>query len=86
MAILNRLSELISNPQGRLSTTDCTTMVALVVSSMAMIICVVENREPSTALGMYLAAWVTHAGVQYNQKLKMVTVAQPPASTGSENT
>ncbi|MFB9086834.1 DUF2644 domain-containing protein [Erwinia tracheiphila] len=70
MALLNRLGELITNPQGRLSTTDAATMVALVVSSLALLVCVVMNREPDTALGLYLGAWVTHAGVQVHQKLK----------------
>ncbi|WP_226020317.1 DUF2644 domain-containing protein [Serratia symbiotica] len=71
MAILNRLGELITNPQGRLSTTDTATMVALVVSSLALLICVVMDRQPDAALGLYLGAWVTHAGVQYHQKLKV---------------
>lgn len=76
MALLNRLGELITNPQGRLSTTDTTTMVALVVSSLALLICVVMDRQPDAALGLYLGAWVTHAGVQVHQKLK-VPVARP---------
>lgn len=76
MALLNRLAELITNPQGRLSTTDAATMVALVVSSLALLICVVMDRQPDAALGLYLGAWVTHAGVQVHQKLK-VPVAQP---------
>lgn len=46
MALLNRLGELITNPQGRLSTTDTATMVALVVSSLALLICVVMDRQP----------------------------------------
>ncbi|WP_267431991.1 DUF2644 domain-containing protein [Erwinia psidii] len=70
MALLNRLGELITNPKGRLSTTDTATMVALLVSSLALIICVVMNRQPDAALGLYLGAWVTHAGVQVHQKLK----------------
>lgn len=76
MALLNRLGELITNPQGRLSTTDAATMVALVVSSLALLICVVMDRQPDAALGLYLGAWVTHAGVQVHQKLK-VPVVQP---------
>ncbi|EHM48871.1 hypothetical protein HMPREF0454_00050 [Hafnia alvei ATCC 51873] len=70
MALLNRLGELITNPQGRLSTTDTATMVALVVSSLALLICVVMDRQPDAALGLYLGAWVTHAGVQFHQRLK----------------
>ncbi len=76
MALLNRLGELVTNPQGRLSTTDAATMVALVVSSLALLICVVMDRQPDAALGLYLGAWVTHAGVQVHQKLK-VPVARP---------
>jgi len=43
---------------------------------MALIVCVVMDRQPDAALGPYLGAWVTHAEVQYYQKLK-VPVAQP---------
>ena len=52
MVLLNRLAELITNPQGRLSTTDTATMVALVVSSLALLICVVMDRQPDAALGL----------------------------------
>lgn len=77
MAIFNRLAELITNREGRLSTTDTITVTALIVSSIALLICVAMNREPDAALGLYLGAWVTHAGVQVHQKLKMVPGTTP---------
>ncbi|SQC93432.1 Uncharacterised protein [Cedecea neteri] len=64
MAWFDRLTELFSNPHGRLSSTEVATVTALVVSSLTVLACVVLNRQPDTVLGLYLGAWVTHAGVQ----------------------
>lgn len=70
MAWFERLTELVSTPHGRLSSTEMATVTALVVSSLAVLVCVALNRVPDTALGLYLGAWVTHAGVQGHQRLK----------------
>lgn len=79
---LHRLAELLSNSHGRLSSTEVATVTALVVSSLAVLACVMLNRQPDTVLGLYLGAWVTHAGVQGHQRLKSQT---PPPEGGSDN-
>ncbi|ATF95199.1 hypothetical protein CO704_12305 [Cedecea neteri] len=82
MAWFDRLTELFSNPHGRLSSTEVATVTALVVSSLTVLACVVLNRQPDTVLGLYLGAWVTHAGVQGHQRLKSQT---PPPDGGNQN-
>lgn len=68
MSLLKRLPELVTSPEGQLSTTDAVTLTALLVSSVALLACVALDRQPDAALGLYLGAWVTHAGVQVYQK------------------
>lgn len=78
MGMFDRISELVTNPEGRLSTTDTISLTALCVSSVALLLCVVLNREPDVALGFYLGAWVTHSGVQVHQKIKAVGAGKTP--------
>jgi len=67
---LRSLTASLSDLQGHHLTTAVTTLAALVVSSLAVLVCVALNRVPDTALGLYFGAWVTHAGVQRHQRLK----------------
>lgn len=64
MGFLKRLPELVSNRQGQLSTTDATTLTALLVSSAVVLMCAYWNHAPVDALAVYVGAWVAHAGVQ----------------------
>jgi hypothetical protein len=64
MGFLKRLPELVSNRQGQLSTTDATTLFALIVSSAVVLMCAYWNHAPVDALAVYVGAWVAHAGVQ----------------------
>ncbi|SQC92542.1 Uncharacterised protein [Cedecea neteri] len=79
---LHRLAELLSNSHGRLSSTEVATVTALVVSSLAVLACVVLNRQPGYGAGVVSRAWVTHAGVQGHQRLKSQT---PPPDGGNQN-
>lgn len=80
---LRSLTASLSDLQGHHLTTAVTTLAALVVSSLAVLVCVALNRVPDTALGLYLGAWVTHAGVQGHQRLKVAaaTAAQNSGDT-----
>lgn len=64
MGFLQRLPELVSDRQGVLSITKATTLIALLVSSAAVLMCVYWNYSPVDALAVFVGAWVAHAGVQ----------------------
>ncbi|ORM62010.1 hypothetical protein PRCB_03000 [Pantoea rodasii] len=64
MGFLKRLPELVSDRQGQLSTTDTTTLFALIVSSAVVLMCAYWDHAPVDALAVYVGAWVAHAGVQ----------------------
>lgn len=81
MGLLKRLPELLSNRQGQLSTTDATTLTALLVSSAVVLMCAYWNHAPVDALAVYTGAWVAHAGVQrYHENKAGGDDAPPPAS------
>lgn len=79
MGFLKRLPELVSNRQGQLSTTDATTLFALVVSSAVVLMCAYWNHAPVDALAVYVGAWVAHAGVQKYHDRQSGDGTPPPA-------
>ncbi|KGT95317.1 hypothetical protein NG99_04680 [Erwinia typographi] len=82
---IKRLPELVSNRQGQLSTTDATTLVALFVSSLALLITVWRwEHEIVEAFGLYLGAWVLHAGVQKYHDRKAGDDDVPAGTQGGE--
>ncbi|WP_233268232.1 hypothetical protein [Pantoea sp. BAV 3049] len=85
MGFMKRLPELVSNRQGQLSTTDATTLFALIVSSAVVLIVAWRwEREVVEMTGIYLTAWVAHAGVQkYHDRKTDDDV--PPGPQGGKN-
>lgn len=55
---LLRLLELISNPHGRISTSDTTVVGAFIVSSLVLMWCAFTRQINDLLFGAYLAAWV----------------------------
>jgi hypothetical protein len=58
-----RLLEIITNPQGRVSTSDSTLVGAFLVSSVVLIWCAATHQMNDLLFGAYLGAWVAHSGV-----------------------
>lgn len=61
--MMARLVELVTNPEGRLSTSDVIIVGAFLVSSLVVLGCAWSRQETDLTLGVYLGSWVTHGGV-----------------------
>ncbi|EBS1710842.1 TPA: hypothetical protein G8W46_000320 [Salmonella enterica] len=59
--------------------------IALMVSSVALLMCEAMHQVPDVALGLYLGAWVTHAGVQSHQQKKAALLMQGIPGNGNES-
>ncbi|MGL9773811.1 MAG: hypothetical protein ACR5LG_07505 [Sodalis sp. (in: enterobacteria)] len=57
------LAELVTNPEGRLSTSNVIIVGAFLVSPLVVLGCAWSHQETDLTLGVYLGAWVTHGGV-----------------------
>ncbi|MGL9774740.1 MAG: hypothetical protein ACR5LG_14420 [Sodalis sp. (in: enterobacteria)] len=57
------MAELVTNPEGRLSTSDVIIVGAFLVSSLLVLGCAWSRQETDLTLGVYLSAWVTHGDV-----------------------
>lgn len=55
--------EIITTPQGRISTSDTTLVGAFLVSSIVLIWCAATRQMNDLLFGAYLGAWVAHSGV-----------------------
>ncbi|MEN3259873.1 hypothetical protein AAH678_14175 [Sodalis endosymbiont of Spalangia cameroni] len=61
--MMARLAELVTNPEGRLSTSDVIIVGAFLISSLVVLGCAWASQETDLTLGVYLGSWVTHGGV-----------------------
>lgn len=84
MSLTQKQPAFLSGIAGHL-TVEPVVFIALFVSSVALLLCVAMRQAPDTALGLYLGAWVTHAGVQSHQQKKAALLMQGIQGNGNES-